>query len=57
MDSRLNVSLVEEQLKNSGQVMSSDLIVIVSSLDAPLAKAEEILAISSIRHFAKFSLN
>jgi hypothetical protein len=57
MDSRLSVSLVEDQLKTSGQVTNSDLIVIVNSQDAPLVKVEEILAISSIQHFAKFSLN
>ena len=57
MDSRLSVSLVEDQLKTSGQVTNSDLIVIVSSHDAPHARGEEILAISSIQHFAKFSLN
>jgi hypothetical protein len=57
MDSRVSVSLVADQLKTSGQVTNSDLIVIVSSHDAPHVKAEEILAISSIQPFAKFSLN
>ena len=57
MDSRLSVSLVEDRLRTSGRVTNSDLIVIVSSHDAPREKVEEILAISSIQHFAKFSLN
>jgi hypothetical protein len=57
MDSRLSVSLVEHRLKTSGQVTNLDLIVIVSSQDEPPAKEEEILAISSTQHFAKFSLN
>jgi hypothetical protein len=48
---------VEERLATSGQVMSSDLIAIVSSLDALPDKVEEIVAISSIQHFVRYSLN
>ena len=56
-DSHLNAFLVVEQLKSSGQVTNSDLIVSLNSLDAPPTKVEETLAISFTRHFARFSLN
>ena len=56
-DLLLSVSLVEHRLKHSGQVTSSDLIVTHNSLNALPVKVEEILAISSIQPFARFSLN